>query len=332
MEKVVNNEPLVSVIIPIYNTEECLDKCVGSIVNQTYKNLEIILVDDGSTDNSLMICDEWASKDNRIKVIHQENGGVSKARNTGLDNVTGEYISFVDSDDYVEKNYIDFLYYNLHAYGADISMGKQKVTYPNMSFSTASGNLYKYTPHDCFDMLMYHEDFDVSAWGKLFKKELFDGIRFPEGRLYEDTATTYKVMDRAKLIVLNSLVIYHYVIRENSITTSDFDESRMGLIQSTNEMCDYIEKKYPDLKQGCARRRMHGYLSTLSVLARSKNDNKKCRKEILTYIKEHAGEVLKDKRLPKRDRASLEMLSVSYETFKTAWTAYDRNRKKAKVK
>ena len=154
MEKVVNNEPLVSVIVPIYNSGKYLDKCIDSIVNQTYKNLEIILVDDGSTDNAPEICDEWAKKDERIKVIHQENGGVSKARNVGLDNVTGEYISFVDSDDYVVRNYIDFLYYNLHAYGADISMGKQKVTYPNMSFSTASGNLYKYTPHDCFDKLL----------------------------------------------------------------------------------------------------------------------------------------------------------------------------------
>ena len=326
MEKAVS-EPLISVIVPLYNVESYLDKCIDSIVNQTYKNLEIILVDDGSTDESPKICEKWAEKDKRIRVIHKNNGGVSSARNTGLDAATGEYISFVDSDDYVVRNYIDFLYYNLIAYGADMSMGKQIVNYPNKDIITASGNLYKYTPHDCFDKLL-HDDFDVSAWGKLYKKELFDGVRYPEGRLFEDTATTYKLIDKCKLVVLNSLVIYHYVIRDKSITTSDFTRQDMDMITATNEMCDYIESKYPDLKAGCDRRRMQGYLSTLAKMARSEKEDVECKKELLTYIRNNIDNVLKDKRISKRDRTSLELLSAGYPAFKTAWKAYYNERKK----
>ncbi|MBO4601339.1 MAG: glycosyltransferase family 2 protein [Bacilli bacterium] len=320
--KKVSNKPLISVVVPIYNVEEYLDKCVQSIVNQTYKNLEIILVDDGSPDNCPKMCDEWVLKDKRIRVIHKHNGGLSDARNAGIDIAKGEYISFVDSDDYLELSYIDFLYDNLVTYNADISMGKQYVRYPKKTFNTGTGDIYVLNSHDCFDKLLYSEDFDVSAWAKLYKTILFNGIRYPKGRLYEDSATTYKLIDKSNIIVLNSKPIYNYIIRNNSISNCIFSEKKMDLITSTNEMCNYITEKYPDLKQGCDRRIMYAYLSTLTQLVKSKKTEKKYKIELMKYIKNNRSYVLKDKRIPKRDRLGLISTYLGFKSYKIFWKIY----------
>lgn len=322
MGKVSKKEPLISVIIPVYKVKDYLDKCVDSVVKQSYSNLEIILVDDGSPDNCPKLCDKWAKADKRIKVIHQKNGGLSDARNTGIEKCNGKYITFIDSDDYIEKDYVEFLYENLIKYDADISMGKHYVKYPKKDYDTGSGNIYVLNPHDCFDKLLYGEDFDVSAWAKLYKIELFDDVRYPKGRIYEDSATTYKLIDKSKNIVLNSKAIYSYVIREDSISRARFNEKKMELITSTKEMCDYILKKYPDLKSGCERRVMHAYLSTLTQLARSKSKNLKCKNELMSYIKENRKRILKDKRIPSRDRNGLLATYPGYWFFKICWAYY----------
>ena len=317
-----SKEPLISVVVPIYNVEEYLDKCVDSIVNQTYKNLEIILVDDGSPDNSPKKCDEWAKKDKRIKAIHKENGGLSDARNAAIDIAKGEYITFIDSDDYVEKNYVDFLYKNLIDNNADISMGKQYVRYPNKVINTGTGNKYIVNAHDCFDKLLYSEDFDVSAWAKLYKINLFKNVRYPKGRVFEDAATTYKLIDKSETIVLNSKPIYNYIIRDNSISNNSFSEKKMDLITSTNEMCDYIINKYPDLEKGCNRRLMYAYLSTLTQSARTKKINKKYKIELMNYIKNNRSKILKDKRIPKRDRLGLLSTYLGFYFYKISWGLY----------
>ena len=131
----VSKNPLISIIVPVYNVEEYLDKCVESIVNQTYKNIEVILVDDGSPDNCPKMCDDWAKKDKRIKVIHKKNGGLSDARNKGIDESKGEYLSFVDSDDYITDNYVELLYNIISKEHADISMAKQYVVYPKKTIN-----------------------------------------------------------------------------------------------------------------------------------------------------------------------------------------------------
>ena len=323
----VSKEPLISIVVPIYNVDKYLDKCVESIVDQTYRNLEIILVDDGSPDNCPKMCDEWKKKDKRIKVIHKKNGGLSDARNAGIDIAKGKYITFIDSDDYVEKNYVEFLYTNLVENEADISMGKQYVRYPDKTLNTGTGKLYVLNSHDCFDKLLYGEDFDVSAWAKLYKIDLFKNIRYPKGRIFEDSATTYKLIDKAKNIVLNSQPIYNYIIRSDSITTNSFNQKKMELINSTKEMCDYIEKEYPDLKSGCERRMMYAYLSTLTQMTKSKNQNKECKKILLRYIKQNRKPILKDKRVPKRDRMALYTTCLGYNAFNLGWRIYEKGRK-----
>ena len=187
----------ISVVVPIYNVEKYLEKCIKSILNQTYNNLEIILVNDGSTDNCLNICKKFEKIDKRIFVINKENGGLSEARNYGIDKATGKYITFVDSDDYIDEDYLEFLYKNLIINNCDISICNPRIVYED---GGKSRTLYKY----CFpqnivlegekalEMMLYQKKFDNSAWGKLYKINLFDEIRYPVGKLYEDIATTYK--------------------------------------------------------------------------------------------------------------------------------------------
>ena len=325
MKKVSN--PLISVIIPVYKVEKYLDKCIDSVINQTYDNLEIILVDDGSPDNCPKMCDEYAKKDKRIKVIHKENGGLSDARNKGIDIATGEFITFIDSDDYVEKNYVEFLYNLAKENNAEISMGKQYVRYTNKTLNTGTNNLYVLNSHDTLEKTLYGEDFDVSAWAKLYKKDLFKEIRYPKGRLFEDSATTYKLIDKANKIVLKSVPIYNYMMRNDSITNETFNKKKFDLIKSTEEMCDYIEEKYKDLENGCKRRLMYAYLSTLTQLVKCKKIEKEYKNRLMKYIKENRQEVLKDKRIPKRDRLALYATYLGINGFSTCWKIYEKRRK-----
>ena len=281
----------------MYNVEKYLNRCIDSIIEQTYKKIEIILVDDGSTDSCPQICDDYEKKDNRVKVIHKQNGGLSDARNVGTDIAKGEYITYIDSDDFVTKDYCEFLYNNMIRFKADMSICKHYILFENGSkIDTGTVKIYVLNNKEAFDKLLYSDDLDVSAWSKLYKRELFRDIRYPKGRLYEDSATTYKLIDKCINIVFESEPKYVYAIRNDSITNNTFNKSKMDLISSTNEMCDYIERKFPDLKKACSRRKMYAYLSTLSQFVSCKKnckENQKYFKEIWSYIKKHREEVLK---------------------------------------
>lgn len=213
--------PLISVIVPIYNVESYLNKCVESIVNQTYTNLEIILVDDGSPDNCPIMCDEWAKKDNRIKVIHKENGGLSSARNAGLDIAKGAFIAFVDSDDYVEAHYIEILLKKLLQYNVDLVCCSINNIYENKMEN------FKLKPVDK-DLVIsgssilpeFYRHYTTAlmvAWNKLYKRELFDNLRYTAGRIYEDGAIVLHLLSKCKQVAIIPDVLYNYLRRENSI-------------------------------------------------------------------------------------------------------------------
>jgi glycosyltransferase involved in cell wall biosynthesis len=217
--------PLISVIIPIYNVEQYLRRCLDSIVNQTYTNLEIILVDDGSPDKSPQICDEYASRDNRIIVIHKENGGLSDARNAGLDICKGEFISFVDSDDWVSQDYINELYSSIKNSHADIAIVNHTHVTDNFKINTESNQNYTiklFSKQQALFKLIakQHQPFVVS-WGKLYRKELFNNIRFPVGKYHEDEFTSHFLINRASKIAYSSKILYFYYQRPNSITNQN---------------------------------------------------------------------------------------------------------------
>lgn len=320
---------LISIIVPIYNVEKYLNKCIDSIISQTYKNIEIILVDDGSPDNCGKICDEYAKKDNRIKVIHKHNGGLSDARNAGTSVAKGKYLTYIDSDDFVTNDYCEFLYNNIKKTEADISICKHYIMFEDGSkINTGTGKKYLMNKEEAFMRLLYSDDLDVSAWGKLYKREVMENIFFPKDRLYEDSATTYKLIDKCKCIVFESKPKYIYAVRKNSITTNCFNKKKMDLILSTNEMCDYIEKEFPTLKEACARRKMYAYLSTLGqfVTCKTKKEDKKYQKIMWDYVKENRKEVLKDKKIPKRDRYALYISFMGFKIFKLSWIILKKTR------
>lgn len=253
------NTTLVTVIIPVYNVEKYLKRCIDSIVDQTYESLEIILVDDGSTDRSGRICDSYAAKFKRIRVLHKENGGLSDARNAGIALATGEYLLFVDSDDFIALDAIEFLLDSIVLYGADISTFGYIAHYgeganpgsrvPPKNKQSILSNI------SALERLLYEQDVTTSAWMKLYKREIFSpGVIFPVGKINEDLGTIYKLFSNAEKVVINTTPKYYYCQRENSIMRSGFTKRRMDGLYFAKEQLVYICDKHPELKSAAQYR------------------------------------------------------------------------------
>lgn len=236
----------VSVIIPVYKVEKYLKRCLESVVNQTYKNIEIILVNDGSPDKCGEICDAYARIDSRIKVIHKENGGLSSARNAALDIVSGEYIMFVDSDDWISEDSLEQLYEYIDA-DYDIINFKFSFVKENSKELVEMHNDIK-DGYKC-DLITYIDklfsgELNFFIWNKLYKKNLFDEVRFPEGRNYEDLATIYKLYFNAKSIIVTDYTLYYYWLgNSNSITSNSTVKNMTDYLLSTKEIYE-VNKNY----------------------------------------------------------------------------------------
>lgn len=245
---------LISIIVPVYNMEKYIDKCINSIINQTYKNIEIIIVDDGSTDKSSKMIDKYKKIDKRIKVYHKKNGGLSDARNYGLEKATGEYIGFVDSDDYIENNMYEILYNNLIKYKADISVVNYNLVYEKdfnykKNVKEISDRLIILNKIETIKLLFDDNKFGNFAWNKLYKRELFNNIKYPIGRNMEDLGTTYKIIDKCNRIVYDPIPLYNYLQRNNSIVNTiniSFFEDTYTL---TYERFIYLDNKYGFIKE-----------------------------------------------------------------------------------
>ena len=241
---------LISVIVPVYNVEKYLNNCVVSILSQTYGNIEIILIDDGSQDNCAKMLDAFEKMDKRIAVIHKENGGLSDARNVGLDIAKGKYLMFVDSDDYIPDDCIEYLHNSILMTGADISIGRLKVTaLTNDSEINSESTHFLYDRNEGINQLLYANKYSVAAPGKLYLASLFDGIIFPIGKLHEDLFTTYKVFMRADKIYYGDKLVYYYYHRPGSIMHSKFSIKRLHIIDALNQ----IESDIPLEEYGCKK-------------------------------------------------------------------------------
>lgn len=241
-------DPLVSVVIPVYNVEPYLHECVASVVEQTYTNIEIILVDDGSTDSSGTLCDEFALSDSRICVFHKKNGGLSDARNYGILRSHGSLISFIDSDDYVSSNYIMHLYQALVRGKTDIattSICIFREGEPPKEHKRDTAEFHVYDACDALEDMLYMRHLEPNAFPKIYKKELFDTIQYPVGKLYEDIATTTKLIDKAGKIAYLDEKDYYYRIRPNSIQTASFNPKKLDLLDQLNIVKSIVQTKYP---------------------------------------------------------------------------------------
>lgn len=247
----IKKSDLISIIVPVYNVEQYIDKCLTSIITQTYSNLEIILVNDGSTDNSRLKCENWAMKDSRIKVIHKENEGLSEARNIGINNATGNYLTFIDSDDYILESYISHLYDLIIQYKADLSVcqpirvdEENQIIQPVRSHERIriiEGN------SECMKQFLSYDDINTVAWGKLYSKKIFADIRYPKGKYHEDVWTTYKYIARCNSIIISTAQLYAYRLRYGSIVNSYFSPKHLDGIKGSIERYEYISKFYSEL-------------------------------------------------------------------------------------
>lgn len=245
--------PLISVIVPVYNVEKYLDRCIQSIIDQTYQNLEIILVDDGSTDDSSQKCDEWEKKDNRIVVIHKSNGGLSDARNIGIIHAKGEYIGFIDSDDCVNHNMYQALYDILLKTKADIAECKCVSFHDEKEISLekdpdSSGLIcYKlFSPEEALLELILGRNLKQTVWNKLYKKKCINTF-FPVGKINEDEFWTYRIFGGANRIVAVDDALYYYFQRDSSIMHSKYSINRLDGVLARKERLYYIERFFPRL-------------------------------------------------------------------------------------
>lgn len=316
------NNPLISVIVPVYNVEKYLPRCVDSIWGQTYTNLEIILVDDGSPDSCGRICDEYAAKDNRIKVIHKKNGGLSDARNAGIDIAQGEYITFVDSDDWIITNYIETLYKLVEKYQCKIGIGCYRAFHEEENFLPIQHGIIEklFNCIEGIEKMFYQEMYDVAAWGKIYHHSLFaTGIRYPFGLLFEDIPTTYRLFLKADNVAFTNHIIYNYLLRGNSIEGQPFNVKKLDsavkileLMQSHSEELKPVEK--------AVRCRLLSFCMHI-LLEMPSNYPDKRKEKLIDYIKTNRWKVIKDSRARRKARIGA---IISYLGVRATQKLFDR--------
>ena len=271
-------QPIISVIVPVYKVEEYLDECVKTIVDQTYTRMEIILVDDGSPDRCPQMCDEWAKRDSRIKVIHKANGGLSDARNAGLDICTGDYIAFVDSDDWIKPDMYQKMLEAIEEENADLCACNIISCYPNREVAWGAKEYIVGDSEKMLDLIYSDSIFPVCAWNKLYRRKLWEDFRFPVGKICEDAFTTYLLVDKADRIVQITEPLYCYRIRPESIMTSSFSRKSMDEEEAWRNNYEFVKKHYPRIR----RKVFTFYLQSVRVLIYRINE-----KERSQYHKEY---------------------------------------------
>ena len=256
---------MISILVPVYNVEKYLSRCLDSILAQTLTDYEVILVNDGSTDQSGVICDRYAAEHDRIKVIHQENAGVSQARNRLLAAARGEYITFVDSDDAIEPKYLETLLEDLQKTGADISICSwsevsQEGLRTEISWDNKENGFQNWTTEQAVKALLYQKSIDTNLWAKLYTNEVLKDIVFPKGKAYEDLAVAYQIFLKAKRVCYRPEPLYLYTTNTSGISQSAFTPRRMDLIDNIEVMYSDIEKRFPDYRAAAQSRLLRAYI------------------------------------------------------------------------
>lgn len=318
-----STNPKISVIIPVYKVEKYLKKCINSVLDQEYKNIEIILVDDGSPDNCGNICDKYAQMDTRIKVIHKENGGLSSARNAGLDVATGEYIGFVDSDDYIEPSMYSGMLEIAIKYNSPLVVCGVTYVYENGTTAVRSkpSGIVELNFQDAIIEMNTYRLFDMAAWSKLYRADLFKDIRFPVGKLSEDLYVMYKIFELAEKVVYVPNRYYNYVQRQNSISHNirinhDFE-------YAAKAQMEYLEEKYPEMKTIGRTAYVSAVLTVYDFYIKS---GKKCPEQVLKHfndvVSSNIDYVRKAKFLSKVKKIQIGLFLLSPAAYKAVFKIY----------
>ena len=310
MSETINKYPKISVIVPVYNVEAYVGECIDSILKQTYENLEIILVDDGSTDSSGRICDEYAKKDSRVKVYHKENGGLSDARNYGIEKSSGDFLSFIDGDDWIDKDMYSKMIETSIKDNSDIVVCGITKDYVGRSVDSHSIDEC-ISGYDALKRMFYGKNLNHSACDKIYKKRVFDNVRFPKGEIYEDLRTTYKSVINANTVSTIKNCFYHYRMREGSISKGKFKESRFEVLPALKSVMENEDiKRHTELIDILKNRELllKSNLIWNIALYTSDDDYNKYK----SFLKENYNELKSNRRLIlKDDRFSKYMKIVS---------------------
>lgn len=293
----------ISIIIPVYNVSKYLETCLESVINQSYQDLEILLIDDGSTDNSGKICEVYSEKFANVYTYHKKNGGLSDARNFGLTKCTGSYIYFLDSDDWIRGNTIEILYNLMKEYKADISESQyEKVLDENHKYTYDEKiKINVYTGLEASYNLRSYKENQVVSWNKLYKKELFDNIKFPFGKYHEDEFTTYKLLLICNKVVVTNQKLYFYRQTPNSIINKEYSMKRLDIFEAYEESINfYKDRNLPEL----AYLTLYNYLNLIyenHILAKKTNNQEiyiKIRKVYYKVLRENF-KIIKIKHYPR---------------------------------
>ena len=308
---------MISVIVPVYNVEKYLERCVKSIAAQTYKDLEILLIDDGSTDKTGEMCDAFQQTDSRIKAFHKQNGGLSDARNYGIEHSAGEFISFVDSDDYIDEKMLETLHRLITENDADLAVcsamdvfeGKEVTQVKEIKeFNLNKVESYKY---------MLRGDGIPSACNKLYKRQTVGNVRFPVGKLYEDGFFTPQILKKVEKTAVTSKPLYYYFRRADSITTKPFRKGDLDVIEAYDKCVKQVKELCPEALPYAEFRYRNAYFNVLDKML-MRDDCKEIPeyKQVVKYLKKHTAQIVKDPGFGKMRKIAAVALKFSVPLYK----------------
>ena len=317
-------KPIISVIVPVYNVEKYISKCLDSILKQTLKDIEIIVVDDGSTDNSGSICDRYAEQDKRVRVFHKENGGLSSARNYGIDRAEGEYIGFIDSDDYIEDDMYEVLYDLILKFDADVSMCAIYYVYPKTAINKSTDNeIFVVNNEEAIRIVLEAKINTVNAVNKLYKKKLFNEVKYPIGKIAEDAFVIVKLLQQCNRVAITTEKKYYYVQRFDSITTSRFNPRDCDTIEAYKQNYDIIIKHFPKLENAARTRICWANIFVLDKLIKSGTTQyASIRDDAVSYLRDNFLLILKSNYFQLSKKIGMCLLMVHVDLYKVVYLLY----------
>lgn len=318
--------PEISIVVPAYNVEKYIAKCIDSLLVQTYENFEILLVDDGASDQTPEICDRLALKDSRIRVFHKKNGGLSDARNYGIERMTGKFLTFVDGDDYVSEDYLNTLHRMINKRsdvqiamisGQELSENERPVKVSGVKERVLSSE-------QAVKKMLLRDEITHSSWGKLFRSELWSSIRFPVGQNYEDYATTYHVFSLADKIVFSNQPLYYYIQHSNSIMHQTCSEKTLSVLRISDIVTEFIIKQWPETSVEALELQTAVYLKNMqTILNCGFNCFEDYQKKITNTIKKNAKILLIAKQVPVKDKVKILAFLAGKRSFIKIYNVYN---------
>lgn len=319
---------LVSIIVPAYNVEKYIKKCIDSILRQSYTEFELLLIDDGSTDNTSRLCDDLAQQDTRIKCFHKPNGGLSDARNYGLDRMSGKYVTFIDGDDYVSSNYIESLV-NMMTVDKDVQIAMlpiQMLSENDIPDDDLNEDVQILSNIEAMKKMMLRKGISHTSCGKLFSADLWMNNRFPIGQNYEDYATTYYVFNHAKKVAYCNNRLYYYIQHSESIMHQSCSVKTLSVLDVSDSVTKYIENECPECTIEARALQTAVYLKNMqAILNTGIEQYSEYQRRILAKVRENSKLLLKQKQVSKKDKIKILLLLFNKNLFLEIYNLNDGN-------